>query len=485
MQPGVKKVEVPVLRPVAGRVPPHNLDAEASVLSAIFMVPMEFDAVAGVLQAEHFYSDSNRRIFEAMAALTVATQPIDTVTVATWLQNNGRLAQVGGTPYIAQIQDTVPAVANVASYAEIVRDAWQKRQLIARCQVFAAEAYDTPTSGRELVQNAEASLADLGQSGATNAFARVGTIVADEVNRLEEARKNGLPALAISTGFRKLDETTAGLHKGDLYIIAARPGHGKSALVMNLAANVARPTGNGPGPGVGVFSLEMPKEQIAMRLACAERGINANNVRRNRISLDENQELRQASADLAQMPLWIDDTAALSLLELRARARKLQRDLAAGRSDVPCTGLGLICVDYLQLMQGIRERNDNREQEIGSISRGLKQLAKDLEIPVIALSQLNRTTENQGKDHRPKLSSLRESGNIEQDADSVWFIYRDDMYNKEATQGDAELIVAKQRNGPLDTILVHFRGATLRFYERAEGVDVDQFDDFTEALDKT
>ena len=479
MQPGVKKVETVQLRPVAGRVPPHNLDAEAAVLSAVFLAPTEFDSVAGVIQAEHFYSDANRRIFEAMGALTLATQPVDAVTVATWLHNNGRLGQVGGTPYLAQIQDAIPAVANVSTYAEIVRDAWQKRQLIARCQTFAAEAYDTPTPGRELVQNAEASLADLGQSGSTNAFARVGAVVSAEVDRLDDARRNGVSSLALSTGFRKLDENTAGLHKGDLYILAARPGHGKSSLVMNIAANVARPCTD----GVGVFSLEMPKEQIAVRLACAERGIDAGAVRRNRMNEQQWADLQQAAADLAQMPLWIDDSAALSILELRARARKLQRDIAAGRTDLPCNRLGLICVDYLQLMQGLRERGDSREQEIGTISRGLKQLAKDLDVPVIALSQLNRTTENQGKDHRPKLSSLRESGNIEQDADSVWFIFRPDMYDKEAKQGDAELIVAKQRNGPLDTIEMHFAGATMRFYERAAGVDVDQFDDFDDALD--
>ncbi len=478
MQPGVRKAEPPVLRPMPGRVPPHNLDAEAAVLSAVLCSPVEFDTVAGILSVEHFYSDANRRIFEAMAALSEASQPIDAVTTATWLQSNGRLAHVGGTPYIAQITDATPAVANVAAHAELVRDAWQKRQLISRCQVITAEAYDSPTSGRELVQNAEENLAELGQVGFQNAFARVGVVVSSELERLDEARRLGLSATGLSTGFRKLNDLTAGLHKGDLYIIAARPGHGKSSLVMNIAANVARPGED----GVGVFSLEMPKEQIALRLACSERGIDSASVRRNVLNNDQFAELRQAAVDLAQMPLWVDDTAAISLLELRARTRKLQRDLTAGRMSVPCKRLGLVCVDYLQLMRGVRDRGDSREQEIGSISRGLKQLAKDLNIPVIALSQLNRDTEKQGKDHRPKLSSLRESGNIEQDADSVWFIYRPDMYDTEATAGDAELIISKQRNGPCDTVEMHFRGPTLRFYERASGVDVDQFDDFDDAI---
>jgi replicative DNA helicase len=459
-------------------VPPQDLDAEAAVLSTIFVTPVEYDTVAGIIQTEHFYSDANRGIFDAMAALSAASQPIDVVTVARWLQANGRLVKIGGSPYLGQIQDSVPAVANVAVYAEIVRDLWQKRQLIARCQVIAAETYDSPTPGRELVQNAEAVLAELGQSGAQNVFARVGAIVSAEVERLDEARRLGITASGVSSGFRKLDEKTAGLHKGDLYIIAARPGNGKSALVTNIAANVARPCVD----GVALFSLEMPKEQIAVRLACAERGIDASDVRRNKLNGDQWAELQHAAADLAQMPLWIDDTAAMSLLELRARARKLQRDIEAGRMGVECKRLGLICIDYLQLMHGLRERGDSREQEIGSISRGLKQLAKDLSVPVIALSQLNRTTEQQGKDHRPKLSSLRESGNIEQDADSVWFIYRPDMYDTEATKGDAELIIAKQRNGPLDTVEMHFRGATLRFYERASGVDMDQFDDFDDAI---
>lgn len=478
MQPGVKRADPPPLRPVAGRIPPHNPDAEGSVLSGIFLKPDEYDVVAAIIQAEHFYADSNRRIFEAMAALALASQPIDTVTVATWLQANGRLAQIGGTPYLALITDSIPAVSNIATYAEIVRDCWQKRQLISRCQVIVAETYDSPLPGRELVQNAEEHLAELGQSGAQNVFARVGTIVDAEVDRLLEARRLGIVSTGLSTGYKKLDENTAGLHKGDLYIIAARPGHGKSSLVMNIATNVARPGED----GVAVFSLEMPKEQIGTRLACAERGVDASDVRRLRISDEQVAELKQAKVDLAQMPLWVDDTADLSLLELRARARKLQRDLVAGRMQVPCRRLGLICVDYLQLMRGLREHGDSREQEIGSISRGLKQLAKDLGVPVIALSQLNRDSEKQGKDHRPKLSSLRESGNIEQDADSVWFIYRPDMYDTQVTVGDAELIIAKQRNGPLATVEMHFRGATMRFYERAAGVDVDQFDDFDDAL---
>jgi len=482
MQPGVKSTSAPVpLRPAQGRVPPHNLDAEGAVLSASLLKPDDYEVVAGIVQVQHFYSDANRRIFEAVAALHEASQPVDVITVSTWLKAQDRLAQIGGTPYIAQIMDSVPAVANVATYAEIVRDAWQKRQLIAQCQTFAAEAYDTPMPARELVQNAEASLAELGSSGAVSAFARVGTVVAAEVDRMEEAQRLGLTGSGISTGFSRLDKATAGLHKGDLTIIAARPGHGKSSLVMNVAAHVARKGDE----AVAVFSLEMPKEQIAMRLACAERGIDTGDVRRNVLKVEQRAELRQAVLDLAQMPLWIDDTAGLALMELRARARKLQRDLAAERMGVPCKHLGLICVDYLQLMRGTRERGDSREQEIGTITRGLKQLAKDLQVPVIALSQLNRDTEKQGKDHRPKLSSLRESGNIEQDADSVWFIYRPDMYDKEVESGQAELIIAKQRNGPLDTIEMQFRGSTMRFYERVGGVDMEQFDDFDEALQAT
>jgi len=295
---------------------------------------------------------------------------------------------------------------------------------------------------------------------------------------MEEARRLGLTGDGVSTGFSRLDSKTAGLHKGDLTIIAARPGHGKSSLVMNIAAHVARKGVE----GVGVFSLEMPKEQIAMRLACAERGIDTGDVRRNVLKGEQWAELQQAALDIAQMPLWIDDTAGLSLMELRSRARKLQRDLAAERMGVPCRHLGLVCVDYLQLMRGMRERGDSREQEIGTITRGLKQLAKDLQVPVIALSQLNRDTEKHGKDHRPKLSSLRESGNIEQDADSVWFIFRPDLYDKEVASGQAELIIAKQRNGPLDTIEMQFRGSTMRFYERVGGVDMDQFDDFDDAV---
>lgn len=481
MLPSVKGVTPPaVLRPTVGRVPPHNLDAESAVLSAVFLKQDEYDVVVGIIQAQHFYSDANRRIFEAFAALREQGQPLDIVTVGSWLQNQSKLQLIGGTPYLSQIVDSVPFVANVASYAEIVRDAWQKRQLIIHCQSFAAEAYVTELPGRELVQSAEHVLAELGTSGAVSAFARVGPVVDDEVHRMEEAKRLGLTGLGLSTGFRRLDEKTSGLHKGNLYIIAARPGHGKSSLVTNLAANIARKGEE----GVGFFSLEMPKEQVAMRVACAERGIDTMLVLHNRLNDDGWTSLRLAARDIASMPLWIDDTAGLSLMELRARARKLQRDLAAERMGVPCKRLGLVCVDYLQLMHGTRDRHDTREQEIGTITRGLKSLAKDLDVPVIALSQLNRDTEKQGKDHRPKLSSLRESGNIEQDADAVWFIYRPDMYDKEAPAGEAELIIAKQRNGPLDTIEMTFRGASMRFYERIAGVAVDEFDDFDDALEQ-
>lgn len=484
MQPGVKSVQnPPELRPAPGKPPPMDLDAEAAVLSTLVLKPDDYDVVAGIVTAAHFYSDANRHLFASIASLREAGSPIDVVTVSHWLKTRELYGVVGGSPYLYQIIEATPAVANVVAHAEIVRDKWIKRQMISKCHVYMAEAYHSPEDGRTLVQQAEADLATLSSTGFTGKFTRVGEIVDVEVDRLRQEKQNGITFSGVTTGFSRLNRATAGLHDGDLTIIAGRPGMGKSAMATNLAANVARVMPDSVPIGVGVFSLEMPKEQLAIRIACAERGINVANVRRNVMNPEEWSELAAAAHEITKMPLWIDDTAAISLLELRARTRKLQRDIAAGRMGVPCSRLGLIVVDYLQLMQGTRERNSNREQEVASLSRGLKQLAKDASIPVIALAQLNRNVEKKsGKDKRPQLSDLRESGSIEQDADNVWFLFRPEYYDEEAPKGEAELIIAKQRNGPLETIEMQFRGASMRFYERISASADREFEDEFETV---
>lgn len=621
----------PVLRPSAGRVPPHDLQAEAAVLSHLLLHADDYDLVAGVLTPSHFYSDANRHVFEGMGALSAAGELIDIVTVVTWLKDRDRLAQVGGSPYVSQLLDSIPAVANVVAHAEIVRDKWTKRQLIARCQVFAAEAYASEDSGRSLVQRAESNLAELGSDGALAKFELIGPLIATEIDKLAAAQASGITFTGIDTGFRRLNAMTAGLHDGDLVVVAGRPGMGKSAFVTNIAVNVARAHPGRPRYGAAIFSLEMPKEQLALRIACAEERVDAADARANRLTPAQWALMTQAAVDLARMPLWIDDTSSISILELRARVKKLQRDIAAGRGEQECDRLGLVAVDYMQLMQGMRQYGDSREREVSLLSAGLKQLAKDLSVPVMALSQLNRSPDKgAGGDKRPKLSDLREcvvgetlvtvvgddgesemqvhiddlvgtepmvrayaeraaascwvaarsdkvwcvgrrdvfkvvldngmsltgtaehrvmtacgwervsdlspddlvcvydrhardrntiltarvrrivpagqrlvydmtvpgpaswianggivshnSGAIEQDADSVWFVYREDYYDKQATRGEAELILGKQRNGATGTVELQFDGPSMRFFERASETDAAFDGEFDDAL---
>jgi replicative DNA helicase len=454
-----------------------DLDAEAAVLSALILNPtVVYDLVCGIITTEMFYSESNKRIHEAIVTLTEAATPVDSVTVASWLQSQGRLAQVGGTPYIAQITEGTPAVANVAAHASIVRDRWHARRLIIECQRYAAEAFVAPGgSAIQLVQQAEASLAELSSHGVGAELEHVGVILDREVALIQELRDRGQlnHGTGTPTGFERMDQLTGGLFGSDLGIIAARPGVGKSSLAGNLAANVARPPTRG---GVAFFSLEMPAVQVAIRFVCAEQSIRLTAVRKNSLDRAEWELFQSAAKDIATFPVWIDDSATLTLFDVRARVRKLQRELALGKNSL-CSSLKLVVIDYLQLMKGQRERGDTREAEVASLSRGLKALAKDCDLPVVALSQLNRGVEQKSKkDRRPVLSDLRESGAIEQDADWVWFIYRPDYYDENAKKGEAEVIVAKQRQGPPGTVKMHFKGDCMRFYERAE----QNYDDLTE-----
>jgi replicative DNA helicase len=479
------------LRPVAGRMPPSDLDAEAAVLSAVMLSGEAFDVVQELLSPEHFYSEANRRVFEAVQELTAASRPVDVVSVAGWLRDRGRLDQIGGSPYLAQLVDATPAVAHVEEHARAIREKWRLRSLIATCQRFAAEGYGDCGDVQSFVDSAEQSIFELARAPESSSVVTVRDAVHAAFRILSEARQRGGGITGFETGFAELDKRTSGLHKGDLYIVAGRPGMGKTSFVLNLAVNVAAPrrvaspddpygrTVEVPGAGVAFFSLEMPREQLAARMLASEARVDMASIRSGQVHAEDWNKLTEAAARIGRLPMWLDDTPAISIMDLRAKIRRLQAELK--KSAQGPKELGLVAIDYLQLMSG-RKGVSSREQEISEISRGLKQLAKEMSVPVMALSQLNRSVETRTtKDKRPQLSDLRESGAIEQDADAIMFIYRDEYYFADSPdKGIAEVIVAKQRNGPTGTCKVKFTQQYTRFDNLAhDEYDFDQLDDFS------
>ena len=368
-------------------MPPHDLDAEAAVLSAVLLSSDAFDQVNDVLSAEHFYSDANRRIFEAIVNLQTAGRPVDVVTVATWLRDHERLQQIGGTPYLAQLTDSIPAVAHVEAHARVVREKWRIRQLISTCQRFAAEGYGNFGEPQEFIDQAEQAIFDIARVSESTAVRPVREAIHGAFDILVAASKRGEGITGVPTGFDRLDKKCAGLHKGDLYIVAGRPGMGKTAFVLNIAVNVASPRrvrtsdandplGSGdveqPGWGVGFFSLEMPREQLASRLLAVESRVDASRIRSGTIRHDDWNKLTDAAARIGRLPIWLDDTPALGLLDLRAKIRRLKAEILRKTGDGPeAQDLGLIIVDYLQLMTG-RKGAASREQEISELSRGLE-----------------------------------------------------------------------------------------------------------------
>lgn len=464
-----------------GRIPPNDLEAEAAVLSAILLSSDALDKVQPILRPEHFYSDANRKIFEAFTDLALKGRPIDILTTRSWLADRDLLQRVGGSTYLAQILDSVPAVANVDDYAKTVREKWRMRQLIASCQRVAAEGYGAVENVQQFIDMAEQAVYEIARTPESTTVQQLKDVIRTTFDRLNAAWQRGNRITGTPSGFTKLDKLTGGFNPGDLVIVAARPGMGKTSLVLNMAVNVALPqlveveSAEDPeggmagharqesGAGVAVFSLEMPKEQLAARLLCSEARVDVSKLRTGFLQQEDWRRLTKAAGELGKLPIWIDDTSDLSILELRAKIRRIQAMYAPGT-------LGLVVIDYLQLMTG-NPKISSREQQISEISRGLKKLAKDLNVPVIALSQLNRAVETRGtKDKRPQLSDLRESGAIEQDADTILFIYREDYYNKEdrSVDGLAELILAKQRNGPTGRIKVRFTKSCTRFDNLAE-----------------
>jgi replicative DNA helicase len=468
---------------VEGRVPPHDLSAEAAVLSAVMVDPLALDKVCEFLKAEHFYSEAHRRIFEASIELSAEGKPVDVVQVATWLRDRDRLAQVGGVAYLTEVLNSAPAVANVAAYGKTIHEKWRVRQLILACQRVTAQGYAGYGEAQQFIDSAEQAVYDIARTRESGGVVTLKQAVVESFERIERANARGARITGIPTGFDRYDRITSGLHDGELTIVAGRPGMGKTSFVLNVAINVASPQQlesardpnerwEEPGYGVVVFSLEMPREQISNRMLCSEAKVDVSRVRTGTLSPSDWSKLTQAAAHLSNLSVWVDDTAALSILELRSKVRRLQAefDHVDATNGEKNRRIGLVVVDYLQLMKG-RDGAPSREQEISEISRGLKQIAKELSLPVIALSQLNRAVETRGeKSKRPQLSDLRESGAIEQDADNICFIYRDDYYNKETADPNiAELIVAKQRNGPTDTVRVRFDAKLTRFDSIADG----------------
>ena len=438
---------------VGGRVPPQNVDAEESVLGAILLDNSAIDRVTGVLQPDDFYRESHRKIYRAMQALADRSEPADLVTLGEVLRSRSELADVGGAAYLAELAERVPTAANVAYYAKMVRDKAVLRNLIATATSIAERGYGGQEV-KELLDRAEQEIFALSDREVRPAFVRLDGLLNSTFDTIERLFEQKQAVTGVTTGFVDLDRLTAGLQPSDLIIVAGRPSMGKTALCMNIAENAALKA----DAGVAIFSLEMSKEQLAMRMLCSQAHFDLKRVRTGHLNDAEFGELAKAAANLSEAKIFIDDTPALSVLELRAKARRLKREKDAK--------LGLVIVDYLQLMRG-HDGADNREQEISSISRSLKALAKELDVPVIALSQLNRQVETRA-DKRPVMADLRESGAIEQDADVIAFLYRPIVYDKSAEGRDAEVIIAKQRNGPIDNVRLTFMSEYTRFENRAD-----------------
>ncbi len=437
----------------AVRVPPHSVEAEQAVLGGLMLDNATWEQVADRLREEDFYRQDHRLIFRAITELTDSSTPFDVVTLAEWLQSRNQLEQAGGLAYLATLARDTPTAANVRAYADIVRERSVLRQLI-RVGGELAEAAFHP-EGRnteELIDFAERQVFDIAERGGRlqRSYMRINELLSTAVDRLDALMHANNPVTGLATGLDKFDEMTAGLQPGDLVIVAGRPSMGKTSFAMNIAEYCAcRP--ENPVP-TAIFSMEMSGEQLALRLISSLGRINQQKVRTGQLDQADWQRVSSAIAIMSKAPMYIDDTGALTPTELRARARRLKRE----------HNLGLMVVDYLQLMSvpGTRE---NRATEISEICRSLKSLAKELHIPVIALSQLNRSLE-QRPDRRPIMSDLRESGSIEQDADLIAFIYRDEVYDKDSPdKGVAEIIIGKQRNGPIGTVKATFLGAYTRF----------------------
>ena len=446
----------------ATRVPPQSIEAEQSVLGGLLLDNTAWDRIADVVGESDFYRSDHRAIFGHIARLIEENKPADALTVAESLERSGKLGEVGGQAYIGSLALNTPSAANIRRYAEIVRERSIMRSLAAIGTEIADSAYSpTGKDASVLIDEAEAKIFHIAEarSKARQGFVKIDPLLTETVERIDMlySRENKNDVIGVPTGFVDLDRMTSGLQQGELIIVAGRPSMGKTTLVMNMAEHVALSEKR----AVGVFSMEMSGPQLAMRMIGSVGRVDQHELRSGTFREDDWPKLVDAVGKLNEAQLYIDDTAGLNVLELRSRARRLHRQ---------CGGLSMVVVDYLQLMSGTGGgREENRATEIAEISRSLKSLAKELKVPVIALSQLNRSVDSR-QDKRPMMSDLRESGAIEQDADLILFIYRDEVYNPESPRkGIAEIIIAKQRNGPVGKIDLTFIGKFTRFENYAGG----------------
>ncbi|MGI6373602.1 MAG: replicative DNA helicase [Caldicoprobacterales bacterium] len=430
------------------RMPPHNMEAEQSVLGCMLLDKESVATATDFLKAEDFYAEAHKEIFESMLDIYDHGDPVDLVTVTEQLRQRGTLEAVGGVAYISDLSMVVPSTANIRYYVSIVEEKSILRRLISVCNEIIKQSYEAREELDLIIDHAEKSIFQITQRNTSSDFEPIKTVLLETYARIEEMSKNKGRIIGIPTGFTDFDQKTSGLQPSDFILVAARPSMGKTSFVLNIAQHAALHE-NVP---VAIFSLEMSREQLVQRMLSSEANVELQKIRTGDLDEREWIKLVEAAGPLSQAPIYIDDTPGISAMEIRSKARRLKME----------KGLGMIIIDYLQLMTG-RGRVENRQQEISEISRSLKALARELSVPVVTLSQLSRAPEAR-TDHRPMLSDLRESGAIEQDADVVVFIYRDEYYNPDTEKKNiAELIISKQRNGPTGTVELVWLGQFTKF----------------------
>ena len=432
------------------RMPPQNIEAEQSVLGAVLIEQSSIAKISDLLNPEDFYREAHRLIYRAVLGLFERSEAIDFITVVDILRRENTLEQAGGIAYITSLANGVPTAANITFHAKIVQEKSLLRRLIAAATDIASMGYAESEEVDRVLDSAEQKILEVATRKSSQDFQPIKEIIFSTLDKIDEMHKSKGGITGISTGFANLDKLTGGFQRSDLILIAARPSMGKTAFVLNVAQHMA----TRDRKSVVIFSLEMPKEQLAMRMMCAEGMIDSQHLRTGAMSSDEWKNLVDAADRLSGSPMYIDDTANVTAIELRNKARRISKE----------HGLDCIIIDYLQLMDGgAHSRIDNRQQQISDISRSLKGLARELRVPVIALSQLSRGPESR-TNRRPMLSDLRESGSLEQDADLVAFLYRDDYYNPESEKKNiTELLIAKNRNGPTETVELYFHKNFTRF----------------------
>lgn len=424
------------------RVPPQNLEAEQAVIGAILLQPEALITAMERVRSEDFYSGPHRQIYEAMVEIAENNQPVDLVTLTAHLQDQHLLEEIGGVSYLAKLANSVPTAANVDYYAQIVEEKSMLRRLIRTATNIVSDGYANSEDVAVLLGDAEKKILEISNRRSGSGFISIRDVLMEVFEKVEMLYSNRGNTTGIPSGFTDLDRMTAGFQRSDLIIVAARPSVGKTAFALNIAQNVgirARET-------VAIFSLEMSAAQLVQRMVCAEGNVDAQRMRTGHLEGEDWEKLTMAIGALSESEVYIDDTPGITVAEIRSKCRRLKKE----------RGLGMILIDYLQLISGRGKAGENRQQEVSEISRTLKHIARELEVPVIALSQLSRGVE-QRQDKRPMMSDLRESGSIEQDADIVAFLYRDDYYDKESEKKNIiEIIIAKQRNGPVGTVELAF-----------------------------